>query len=456
MACSILGFGWVGEREMTGEERVAEFVRELTWEAIPAEAQRRAKLCLLDALGATLAGTLTRVSRIAAHYASQTWRGEGSTIFLHNRRAQAAGAAFANACAGNGLDVDDDAIFTRGHPGAQLIPTALAVAEEVDASGQALLEALVIGYEVAIRTGRCWHDHHEIYQADGSWGSVACAAVSARLLSLKHEQIKHALGIAEYHAPNAPMMRDIAHPTMVKHAIYWGAMNGVMSAQLAQRGFTGIRSILGFEEYQDWVLDIGKRYWMTDWVFYKEWCSCAWGHAACVAALDLVRDHDVSVDEIRHVRVRAFEEAVLLHQGYPSTTEEAQFSVSWPLACLLVDGELGPDQILERRLADPQVRALVDKIEMVLDPQVDQLYREAKEMDLRMHSAVEITLQDGRVLDSGIVERGADRWNQESLVTKFRSLVGHVMASQQVEQLVQMILGFENLATVRELTRLLQ
>jgi 2-methylcitrate dehydratase PrpD len=378
------------------------------------------------------------------------------TIFLHGRRAQAAGAAFANACAGNGLDIDDDAIFTRGHPGAQLIPTALAVAEEVDASGAALLEALVVGYEVAIRTGRCWHDHHQIYQADGSWGSVACAAVSAHLLGLDQEQTKHALGIAEYHAPNAPMMRDIAHPTMVKHAIPWGAMNGVTSAQLAQQGFTGIPSILGFEKYQDWVSDIGERYWMTDWVFYKEWCSCAWGHAACVAALDLMRENGIPVQEIQHVRVRAFEEATLLHQGYPSTTEEAQFSVVWPLACLLLDGELGPKQILEHRFDDPQVRALVDKIELVLDPQVDQLYREAKEMDLRMYSAVEITLRDGRVLDSGIVERGADRVDQESLIGKFHWLVGHVMGATQVEELVKLILDFENLTSVRELTGLLQ
>jgi 2-methylcitrate dehydratase PrpD len=285
---------------------------------------------------------------------------------------------------------------------------------------------------------------------------VACAAVSSHLLGLTHEQIKHALGIAEYHAPNAPMMRDIAHPAMVKHAIPWGAMNGVTSAQLARRGFTGIPSILGFEEYEEWVSDIGDRYWMTDWVFYQEWCSCAWGHAACVAALDLVREHAITVPEIEHIRVRAFEEAVLLHQGIPSTTEEAQFSVVWPLACLLLDGELGPRQILEPRFGDPQVRALVDKIEMVLDPEVDRLYRRAKEMDLRMHSAVEITLRDGRVLDSGIVERGADRYDQAALVEKFRWLVGHVMGPDQVEELIQLILGFENLASVRELTGLLQ
>ena len=441
---------------MDGNDRVSDFIREVSWESLPEPVQNRARLCLLDGLGSILAGTLAPLSRIAAAYASETWRGDGATILLHGLRARAPGAAFANAYAGNALDIDDDAIFTRGHPGAQLIPATLAVAEETNASGQDLLESLVIGYEVAIRTGRCWHSHHEIYQSCGSWGSVACAAAAARLLGLNREQIKHALGIAEYHAPNAPMMRDIVNPTMVKHAIGWGAMNGVTSAELARRGYTGVPSILGFEEYRDWVWDIGDHYWMTDWVFYKGWASCAWGHAACVAALELVDEHRISVDEISSIKVRAFEEAILLHQGVPTTTEEAQFSLVWPLACLLLDGELGPDQVLEHRFDDPRVRSLVDRTELVLDRKVDEMYDDAQEMDLRMHSAVEITLVDGRTFDSGIVERGADRWDEDSLTRKFRQFVRHVLDAPSVEKLIELVQGFADLSSVRALTEHLQ
>lgn len=440
---------------MNGTDRVVDFIRGLDWNDLPPEVQLRARLCLLDGLGAALAGTLTPVSKIAADFASTLWRGDGATIFLHGRKSNAAGAAFANACAGNALDIDDDAIFTRGHPGAQLIPATLAVAEQVGASGKALLEALVIGYEVAIRAGRCWHDHHELYQACGSWGSVACAAAAAHLLGLDREQIKHALGIAEYHAPNAPMMRDIAAPSMSKHAIGWGAMNGVVSAELAQRGFTGIPSILGFDQYRDWVMDIGQGYWMTDWVFYKDWCSCAWGHAACQAAWGLVKEHCIPVEQITRIQVRTFEEAVMLYQGYPTTTEQAQFSLKWPLACLLLEGEIGPDQILESRFEDPQVRALFDKIEIVLDPQIEQMYNETLEMDLRMHSAVEITLPDGKTFDSGIVERGADRFDGADLERKFRWLAGYVLDSARVEKTLEMVAQIDRLGSVRELTRLL-
>jgi 2-methylcitrate dehydratase PrpD len=438
---------------LDGNQKVAEFIQEMTWQATPPLVQQRARLCLLDALGAALAGTLTPVSRIAAGSAARLWPGDEATIFLNRRRAKAPGAAFANACAANALDIDDDAIFTRGHPGAQLIPAALAVAEEVGASGMAVLETLVVGYEVAIRAGRCWHAHHEIYQSCGSWGSLACAAAASRLLNLDRTQIQNALGIADYHAPNAPMMRDIRNPAMVKHAIGWGAMNGIVSAQLAQRGFTGIPSLLGFEKYRPWVLDIGERYWMADGVFYKGWASCAWGHAACQAAWELARAHAFTAEQIAHIRVRTFEEATLLHQDDPATTEEAQFSLKWPLACLLLDGEIGPAQVLEERLEDPQVRALCDKIELILDPEIEQMYNEAQEMDLRMHSAVEITLSDGRVFDSGIVERGADRWDQAALEDKFRWLAAYVMDRERLEPLIEMVREFENLDDVRALTR---
>ena len=413
-------------------------------------------------LGAMLAGTLAPISRIAGDYAVDAWGGDAATIFqhdrvvgLHGRRASTSGAAFANVCVGNALDADDDASFTRGHPGAQPIPAALAVAEKVGASGRSLLEALVVGYEVAIRAGRCWHDHHTIYQSDGSWGSVACAAAAARLLGLDREQIGHALGIAEYHAPNVPMMRDIAHPAMTKHAIGWGAMNGVTAAELAQRGYTGIPSLLGFEQYREWVADLGQTYWMADWVFYKEWCSCVWGHPACVAALQLLDAHGIAPEEIARVKVRGFEETLLLHRGYPTTTEEAQFSTVWPLACLLLDREIGPDQILERRFSDARVRALVDKIELVLDPEIDALYKAAQEMDLRMHGRVEITLADGRHFDSGIVERVADRYTDAQLADKFRWLVGYVLPHDKVEALLAMLADFEHVQDVRELIAIL-
>lgn len=443
-----------------GNDLVAEFILDTTWEALPVEVRHKARQTLLDALGATISGTLTPISKITADYAATAFRGDEASILLHGARATAAGAALANGYAANGIDIDDCGKYTRGHPGAQLFPAALAVSEKAGASGKEMLAAMVVGYEVAHRAARCWHDHHEIYQACGSWGSVACAAVAAKLMALSKETVKHALGIAEYHAPNLPMMRDIDHPAMVKHGIGWGAMNGIVSAELAKRGFTGIPSILGFEKYHDWVSSLGNEYIMVEGVTFKRWSCCAWGHPAHLAAIKVVAENDVRVEAIAHLKVYAYHEGWRLSQRHPESTEEAQFSIKWPLATLLLDGEIGPGQILERRFGDEAVKAVVDKIEVVEDLEIDRMYRllydGVDSPDARSTSRVEITLDDGRVLDSGLVDGGDIQWDDASLEKKFRWITGYVLGDEKVEQLVRLVWEFDSIPRVEALVRLLQ
>src|SRR6202012_4558329 len=98
----------------------------------------------------------------------------------------------ANAPAANGTDLDDVGRYTWGHPGAMVVPTALAVAEETGASGKEFLAAVALGYEVAFRSGRCLNfgaggppvDGAREFRACGSWGAAACAAVAAHLMHL--------------------------------------------------------------------------------------------------------------------------------------------------------------------------------------------------------------------------------------------------------------------------------
>ncbi len=446
---------------MNGNELVARFVGDITWDKLPPSAQRAARMTLLDSLGATLAGTLTPVSRITAEYAAETWPGEESTILLHGRRASAIGAAFANGYAANGVDIDDCALYTKGHPGAQIFPTALALGEALAASGPKMLTAMVAGYEVAHRTARIWHATHDVYQACGSWGSVACAAVAAHLLELSPDHIRHALGIAGYHAPNLPMMRDIDDPAMVKHGIGWGAMTGITAAQLAARGFTGVPSVLGLQEYSDWVGDIGQTYIMAGGVAWKGYACCAWNHAAMKGAEQLVATHGIDVAEIARVYVEAPHQTVRLGTELPTTTEEAQFSLAWPLAALLVDGEVGPAQVLEHRFGDLQIRSLAEKIELVEAGDLNELSRLLQKGDPRGKYAarVTITLRDGTIHESGMVEGNINYpqqgWDEERLAEKFRWLAGQVLAESQVDELVEMVWAFDQVGDVRQFARLL-
>jgi len=434
-----------------------------TYEALPGEVQRKAKMCLLDALGATIGGALTPISGLTATYAAGAWKGDEATILLHDKRSSAAGAALANGYSANALDIDDIGKYTRGHPGANIFPAALAVAEKVHASGKEMLAAMVVAYEVAHRAGRCWHDHHQIYQACGSWGTVANAAAAVKLMALDKEKVKHALGIAEYHAPNVPMMRDVDHPAMVKHGIGWAAMAGVVSAELAACGFTGIPSIFGFEKYQDWVSTLGKEYIMVDGVHFKQYASCGWGHPVFAAALKVMQEHDIEVEDAEKIRVEGFHETTRLTVKRPKTEEEAQFSVAWPLAALLIDGEVGPEQMLGHRYNDERILALADKVELVESKEIDRLYRPIHDGKddprARYAAAVEITLKDGQSYYSGLVDREpgpGGSWNEEKLEKKFHWVTGYVLEENRVDALVNMVRDFEGLRDVNELTRLLR
>ena len=448
-----------------GNGLVAEFIAGIGWGELPTAVQRTARMALLDTLGATLAGTMTPVSRVAAGYAVETWPGTEATILRGGRRASlrslAVGAAFANGYAANGIDIDDCARYTKGHPGAQIFPTALALAESLGLGGAEMLTGLVVGYEVAHRAARIWHATHDVYQACGSWGSVACAAVAAHLMGLTVEETTHALGIAEYHAPNLPMMRDIDHPAMVKHGIGWGAMTGIVAAQLASRGFTGIPSLFGFEEHQDWVSDVGRNYIMVDGIAWKRYACCAWVHAALKGAGQLMEAHGFAAEEISHVRVEMFHEAFCLGAKLPTTTEEAQFNVAWPLAALLVDGEVGPDQMLEHAFGNPRIRALAERIDVVETEELNELHRLAARGDPRGRyaSRVTIDLRDGRALHSGLVEGEINYpqrcWDEQGLGKKFRWLARHVLDEARVERIIDMVWHFEDVSNVRELTELL-
>ena len=446
---------------MDGDSLVARFTVETEWSRLSEAVQNKVKMCLMDDLSATISGAQAKVSRIATEFASTCMPGEEATVILHGKKATTAGAAFANASAANGMDTDDGARYAYGHAGAQIFPAALAAAEAGNLSGAQLLSGMVVGYEVAHRIGRCWHDDHEIYQACGSWGSVACAAVAAHLMKLEPEQIKNALGIADFHAPNLPMMRDIANPAMVKHGIGWGALTGISAAQLASLGFTGIPTLLSLEKYREWVEDIGRHYIMVDGVGWKAkgYACCGWAHAAAEGSRKLLDEHHVDPKQIDRIVIETFDQSAALGTRLPTTTEEAQFNLAWPVAAMLVDREIGPDQTLERRLKDENIRGLAAKVEVQESEELNELCRLFAQGDPRGRFASRVTLilNDGTKFDSGLV--GGDLaypppgWDQERMEEKFHWLVDPVLGRKRADRLVDLVWSFEEQAGVTELIR---
>lgn len=429
-------------------ELMTAFIADVTWPSLPEEVQEKACLCLLDDLGAVVAGLAAPVSRIGAEYAAAQMPGRQATVVATGALASSSGAAFANGCAANAIDIDDCGIYTWGHPGAALLPAALAVAEAEHCSGAELLAALVVGYEVAFRAARCFHHYHRTFRACASWGSVACAAAASHLMHLPSGQIRHALGVAEYFSPYVPMMRGVAEPSMVKHGIGWGAQTGVAAADLASRGFTGVSSILREDVYAPWLADIGQHYLLPGGITWKEYSCCAWAHPALLATSEILAKHTFAPADVERIVVTTFEEARSLGSGVPCSSEEAQFSVAWPVAALIADGEVGPEQVL-RRIHDAAIHDLAARVEVDESAELTRLYQLAEAGDPEGKSAaiVSIDLRDGRRLVSDMADHvlyPESPWGWDEVERKFRWATMGALAPGDADRIVSFVRELPN------------
>ncbi|MEI6449343.1 MAG: MmgE/PrpD family protein [Actinomycetes bacterium] len=439
-------------------DSVTDFITTTAWSDLPSAIQTKSVSCLLDSLGATLVGTRTRVARIADGFAREHLKGDGATLLRSGAKVASMGAAFANAVAANGADIDDCGIYTGGHPGAQVFPTALALAEELHRSARELLTATVIGYEVAFRAGRCMNDRNISAEpsgcrACGSWGSVATAAIAARLRGLSPAQTAQALGIAEYHSPDLPLMRDLDHPAMVKHGMGIGPLTGIMAAQLASAGFTGVPSILGFDEYASWVEDIGSTYLLPIGIQWKQYSCCGWNDPALYAAEHLLRTCSIPVEQIARIRIVCHRDAFRLGTRLPETTEEAQFNLAWPIACLLLHGEVRPEHVLEDNLTDPETCALARLVELEESPEFTRLLdlSDADDPAGAEYADVTIELADGRSYTSGPIEGSDyDDWPAEQVERKFRWVLKETLGEVPIDDLIAAVRGLPDVDDVSD------
>ena len=148
-----------------------DFTLNINWENLPVAVRHQAKRCLMDALGALIAGSQTPVADIMRKTALEQFGGDQATIMVSGERVSAAGAALVNGFFGNALDIDDGYRNIKGHPGACALPPVLVAAELAGGcSGVELLTALVIAYELGIRAGVIRHATYDVYHSSGAGG----------------------------------------------------------------------------------------------------------------------------------------------------------------------------------------------------------------------------------------------------------------------------------------------
>lgn len=380
---------------------VIDFIHALRWDDLPEAVVHQARRLLLDLVGVAAAGSRTDLSRIlrdhaAAHFAAGT-SGPGARMMFDGREVSPVGAAMAGAGTIDSVDAHDGHKLTKGHMGVTVLPALLAFADadRGRVSAREFLVSLVLGYEIGTRAGIALHGTVPDYHTSGAWNALAAAAIGARLMGLDADRTRHALGIAEYHGPRSQMMRCIAHPTMLKDGSAWGAVGGVSAAFLARDGFTGAPAV-SIEDAPGYWGDLGTRWTILE-QYVKPYPVCRWAQPAVRGALELRDRAEISPDDIVRIEVRSFAEAVALAARTPSTTEEAQYSLPFPVAVALVHGDILPEHIDEPALSDPAIRRLSADVSLVEDPAL------SKRFPAERLAAVTVELKDGRRLESGTV-----------------------------------------------------
>ncbi len=417
--------------------------------------------CVIDTLGAIAYGAEQPWSQAAARHALASGGGGACTVVGSADPASPAMAAFANGTAAHAFELDDVHEEAVNHPGAVVVPAALAVAEEMDASGLSFLEAVVVGYEAMARAGLAVGPVSHMlagFHPTSMSGVFGAAAAAAHLHGFDAARLNHALGIAASLASGT--MEFAASGGMAKR-IHAGraAEGGTMAAALAADGFEGARDGLagrhGFcrvftDDPQPQLLTqgLGER-WMIDEITVKPYASCSDVHPMVQATAEVVAEHGVRAEEIDRITVHTTTKVCELNDMDGTTSVmAAQYSAQFNVAAAVLTDPSDPATFSPDRITDPALAALQARVALIPDPAFDATYA------WKQGARVQIATTGGRVLERTVHgQRGSmhDPLSDDEIERKF-----HTLARGRLDSGVPEAVRSLSDRPVRGLTRLLR
>lgn len=424
--------------------RVADFTLTRAASDMPESALEAAALMMLDTMGILIASGPMQAGVIARDTAALLYASTdpsyGARMLFDGRTVSMAGAAYAAATQTDNLDGHDGYNPTKGHIGVVVLPALAALAEHCpNLTGPEALAAVVAGYEVAGRAGLSLHASVSDYHTSGAWNALGVVAMAARLRGLSADQMRQAMGIAEYHGPRSQMMREIANPTMLHDGSGWGAMVGLSAAVLAERGFTGAPAItIEAEEVTPYWNDLGT-FWQVEHQYVKPYPICRWAHAAIDGVRAVMIAHDLTSAQIEALHINSFHQAACLFAGLPETTSQAQYSLPFAVAVQAVYGRIGVEHISGSGLSDPAVANLMSRITVAESEHHSVRFPEGRWAD------VTIRTTDGRVLKSGDIHaRGGPEapMTRDDVIAKYTQFAAPVLGQDRADRIRQVILGW--------------
>jgi len=441
--------------------KLAQAAADIRYESLPPEVVEKAKFCILDFFANAYGSQeLDAVGRIAAYIRSlcgpqtATAVGCGFKTGIHH-------AAFLNGTSAEAIESQDGYRYGGNHPGTAVIPAALAVAEDKGSGGKDIIAAVVAGYEVASRIASCVHPQHTLsgFLPTGTCGAFGAATAASKLMGLDADGLLNALGNAGYVLPIS--MAETLMGGFTSKIVQGGqaAGAGITAAGLAGAGVTGVPYVLegshlngGFAKITSGTTDpnleklvdgLGETYCILD-IYFKPFTSCRHTHGCAQATLELMATKDFSVGDIETIDAYTYGiAAIAVGKPVPpgSSLVSAQFSIPYVVAACLLDGKMGPAQLKEERIADPTLLDLTAKVQIHMDPKLNDAYPEYTA------SRIEISLKNGSVLSKQVdILKGdpRDPMTAEDLGKKMKDFAaGREPAT--IDQIIESVLNLENI-----------
>jgi len=432
-------------------ETLARLALDLRPETIPAPAMESAKACVMDYLGAVMAGFALEPARVVRDLVLHYKGTPEATVLGTGARVPAAHAALANGTAGHMVELDDVHTAAIGHPGVAVIPAALACAEARGLDGTRFLSSIVAGYEVMARMGAYMGiKHYTVWHPTATLGTFGACAAACQALGLSLEQATNAIAIS---ATMASGLREVfVGGSQAKH-LHPGlaARNGVMAAELAWVSFTGpptaIEGPTGFKVAHSGAGDrsglaglANGRLHIQDTEF-KVFASCRSAHTAAEAGIRMhhagLAPSDVYSIVLEVPTVIADDPA--WGNVVPQNTLSAKLSVPYNFAVALLDGECYLSQFTAEKVSSPQVRELLSRTVLTASGDKDLAYP--------LHTGVRATVRtrDDRMwvedLTVAIGHPSRPVWPEE-LQRKFLGLAEPVIG-ERARQVLDLVLTLD-------------
>jgi 2-methylcitrate dehydratase PrpD len=439
---------------------LADFITKTTFKDLPKNVIEHAKLCILDWLGAALAGCQEPPAKIVKTVIEKMGGNPESSIIGSSLKSSCMNAALANGIIGHIVEMDDIHEEAIIHPAAPVLPAALAVAERNCANGKDLITAVILGYEIEIRIGKAINpSHYQFWHTTGTCGTFGATAAAGKLLGLDKNSMIHAFGIA---GTTAAGLIEVFGTMSKSLNAGRAAMDGVLAAMLAKEGFTSSTKILEAErgyiratakEFNAKRIteNLGNSFEILNNIF-KCHASCGHTHGAIDAVLKIAEEYNVKAEDVSEVLVGTYPIAAnTVGKNYePTTSSEAKFSLPYCVAVALIYGKVWLEEFSNEKLNDPRIKALSRKVKVFVKPEFLNVHMGCAEVKIRTKSGKEYSYCISA--PKGYPE---NPFTKQELEIKFKTLASSVLREDQVMEILKIVNALENVDDIRKLTALL-